>query len=143
HLPAPAAFGDTVRFSLAYHARIRSGYGLTFIQADGRPDRHRQIWSQGQAANNHYWFPTYDHPNDKMTWELAATVPQGFMAISNGRAVADSSHADGTRTLVWAQEQPASTYLVSLVVGRYTRLRDLWRDIPVDYYVYTEDSALA
>lgn len=143
HLPAPAAFGDTISFSLAYHARIRSGHGLTFIQADGRPNRHRQIWSQGEAANNHYWFPTYDHPNDKMTWELVATVPRGFTAISNGRAVADSSHADGTRTFVWAQERPASTYLVSLVVGRYTRVSDRWRGIPVDYFVYPEDSALA
>ncbi|HET7621148.1 MAG TPA: hypothetical protein VFK39_04505, partial [Gemmatimonadaceae bacterium] len=84
-LPSPAAFGDTVRFTLAYHARIESGRGLTFIQADGREKRHAQIWSQGEAANNHYWFPTYDHPNDKMTWELVATVPRGYTAISNGR----------------------------------------------------------
>ena len=35
----------------------------------------RQIWSQGEDHDNHYWFPTYDYPNDKMTWDLEATVP--------------------------------------------------------------------
>ena len=143
HLASPAAFADTIRFTLTYHARIESGRGLTFIQEDGRPRRHRQIWSQGEAANNHYWFPTYDHPNDKMTWELAATVPGGYTAVSNGRLRADSTRADGMRTMIWSQEQPASTYLVSLVVGRYLKLGDSWRGIPVDYFVYPEDSALA
>ncbi len=142
-LSSAAAFGDTVTFTLAYHARIESGRGLTFIQADGRDGRHQQIWSQGEAANNHYWFPTYDHPNDKMTWELAVTVPRGYTAISNGRVVRDRRHRDGTRTLTWSQEKPASTYLVSLVVGRYVRVHDEWRGIPVDYFVYAEDSALA
>lgn len=143
YLPAPAAFGDTVRFTLAYHARIRSGHGLTFIQADGREGRHRQIWSQGEAANNHFWFPTYDHPSDKMTWELAATVPRGFTAISNGRITGDRRHPDGTRTLTWWQEKPASSYLVSLIVGQYVRVHDEWHGLPVDYFVYPEDSALA
>jgi aminopeptidase N len=142
-LPSPAAFGDTVRFSLGYHARIESGRGLTFIQADGREHRRPQIWSQGEAANNHYWFPTYDHPNDKMTWELVATVPHGYTAISNGRVVGDRRHRDGTRTLSWSQEKPASTYLVSLVVGQYVRVHDQWHGIPVDYFVYPEDSTRA
>jgi aminopeptidase N len=142
-LPSPAAFGDTVRFRLDYHARIESGHGLTFIQADGRERRHAQIWSQGEAANNHFWFPTYDHPNDKMTWELVATVPAGYTAISNGSVVGDRRHRDGTRTLTWRQEKPASTYLVSLIVGQYVRVHDQWHGIPVDYFVYAEDSARA
>ena len=36
-LPRPAAFGDTVRFTVDYHGRIRQGYGLYFFKADGRP----------------------------------------------------------------------------------------------------------
>lgn len=143
YLPSPAAFGDTISFTLDYHARIESGRGLTFIQADGRSHRHAQIWSQGEAANSHYWFPTYDHPNDKETWELVATVPSGFTAISNGRIVGDRRHRDGTRTLSWSQEKPASTYLVSLIVGEYVRVHDQWHGVPVNYFVYAEDSARA
>src|SRR5712691_11614482 len=66
----PLAFHDTLRFSIDYHARIDNGRGLTFIEPEGREHRPQQIWSQGEDHNNHFWFPTYDFPNDKMTWEL-------------------------------------------------------------------------
>lgn len=143
--PARAAgFGDTVRFAIAYRARIDNGRGLTFIRAEpGRAHRPQQIWSMGQTNNNRFWFPTYDFPNDKTTWELVATVPAGFTAVSNGRLVSDRRARDGARTMHWSQEKPSSTYLISLVVAPLVRIRDRWRDVPVDYYVYPQDSALA
>jgi aminopeptidase N len=144
HLARPAAFGDTVQFSISYTARIDNGHGLTFIEADtGAPRRPRQLWSQGEDDNNHDWFPTYDFPNDKATWEVVATVPKGFTAVSNGRLVQDRPNADGTRTLDWSQDQPSATYLVSLVVAPLVKVPDRWRAIPVDYYVYPQDQALA
>src|SRR5437773_1833485 len=71
----PLAFHDTLRFSIDYHARIDNGRGLTFIEPEGREHRPQQIWSQGEDHNNHFWFPTYDFPNDKMTWELGHQPP--------------------------------------------------------------------
>ncbi|MBX6330606.1 MAG: HEAT repeat domain-containing protein, partial [Gemmatimonadaceae bacterium] len=135
--------GDTVRFTLDYQGRVQNGRGLTFLRPEGRPHRALQLWSQGEAQNNHDWFPTYDFPNDKMTWELLATVPDSLTAISNGRLVSDQRNRDHTHTLHWSQEQPSATYLVSLIVGPYARIHDTWRGIPVDYYVYREDTALA
>src|SRR5205085_9203269 len=85
----PVAFHDTLRFVIDYHARIESGHGLTFIEADGREHRPPQIWSQGEDHDNPFWSPTYDSPNDKMTWERLATVPQQYTVVSNGRLVAD------------------------------------------------------
>jgi len=75
-LARPAAFGDTVRFTVDYDARITNGRGLTFI--DERPHTPRQIWSQGEDMDNHFWFPTYDFPNDKTTWDLN---PRGTVAF--------------------------------------------------------------
>src|SRR5712664_3630283 len=112
----PLAFHDTLRFSIDYHARIDNGRGLTFIEPEGREHRPQQIWSQGEDHNNHYWFPTYDFPNDKMTWEVVATVPKGMNAVSNGRLVSDLVARDGSRTLDWRQDKPSATYLVSIVV---------------------------
>ena len=40
-------------------------------------------------------------------------------------------------------EKPASTYLISLVAAPLVRIQDRWRDVPLSYYVYPEDSALA
>src|SRR3989440_12436263 len=113
----PVAFHDTLRLVIDYHARIESGHGLTFIEADGREHRPQQIWSQGEDHDNHFWFPTYDSPNDKLTWELVATVPRQYTAVSNGRLVADRKNSDGTHTVTWRQDQPSATYLVSLIVA--------------------------
>jgi aminopeptidase N len=139
----PAAFGDTLRFTIDYQAKIENGSGLTFLVPEGRAHRPRQIWSQGEDHNNHDWFPTYDFPNDKMTWDLVATVPAEDAVVSNGDLVTDQRNADGTHTVHWRQESPASTYLVSLIVAPLAKIHDTWRGIPVDYYVYHEDSALA
>lgn len=140
---APVAFGDTAQFTITYHGKVENGSGLTFIQPEGRPHRPRQIWSQGEDHNNHFWFPTYDFPNDKMTWSLEATVPAGFTAVSNGTLTVDRRNADGTRTMTWRQGTPSATYLVSLIVAPLVKIHDAWRGVPVDYYVYREDSARA
>src|SRR2546427_1571920 len=136
----PVAFHDTLRFSIDYHARIDNGRGLTFIEPEGREHRPQQIWSQGEDHDNHFWFPTYDFPNDKMTWDLAATVPRQYTVVSNGRLVADRRNPDGTHTVTWRQDPQSATYLVSLVVAPLVRLADTWRGIPVEYYVYRADS---
>jgi len=139
----PVAFRDTLRFSIDYHARIDNGRGLTFIEPEGREHRPQQIWSQGEDHDNHFWFPTYDFPNDKMTWELAATVPRQYTVVSNGRLVGDRRNPDGTHTVTWRQDPRSATYLVSLIVAPLVRLADTWRGIPVEYYVYAADSSRA
>ncbi|HVH67077.1 MAG TPA: M1 family aminopeptidase [Gemmatimonadales bacterium] len=140
----PLAFHDTLRFTVEYHAHIDNGHGLTFIQSEGREHRPQQIWSQGEEHDNHLWFPTYDFPNDKMTWELVATVPRAYTVVSNGRLVTERANiATGTHTVTWRQDRPSATYLVSLIVAPYVRLTDRWHTTPLEYYVYPSDSALA
>jgi aminopeptidase N len=141
HLAKPVAFGDTVRFTIDYDARITNGRGLTFIEQ--RAKSPRQLWSQGESSDNHYWFPTYDFPNDKMTWELDATVPVGVTAVSNGSLVGDTPGPNGSHTMHWSQRTPSATYLVSIVVAPLAKVQDRWHDVPVDAYVYRQDSALA
>ena len=143
YLAKPVAFGDTTRFTITYHGVVTNGRGLTFITPEGRSHRPNQIWSQGEDNDNHYWFPTYDFPNDKMTWEVVATVPKGMVCVSNGRLVSDVAAKNGSHTFDWLQDKPTATYLVSIIVAPLARIHDTWRTVPVDYYVYHEDSALA
>jgi aminopeptidase N len=142
-LGRPAAFGDTVRFTVDYHGRIRQGYGLYFFRDDGRPHRPQQVYSGGGTDGNPRWLPTWGGPADKATWDVIATVPKRFTVVSNGRLVSDRLVPGGLRTTHWRQERPASTYLISLVVAPFVKISDRWRRVPVDYYVYAEDSALA
>ncbi len=138
----PIGFGDTATFTVAYHGKVTNGGGLTYITGDGLPHRPRQIWSQGEDHNNHLWFPTFDFPSDKMTWELVATVPKEDLAVSNGRLVSDVARG-AEHTVTWSQERPSATYLVSLIVAPLVKIHDEWQGIPVDYYVYRDDSSKA
>src|SRR5207247_4156385 len=64
-LTKPAAFRDTVRFTIDYDGKVDNGQGLTFIAQCAHPPR--QICSQGEDHDTHYWFPTHDCPHDEMT----------------------------------------------------------------------------
>ena len=139
----PVKLGDTVRFTVDYHAPIVQGRGLYFFQAEpGRPHRPQQVYSGGGTDGNPRWLPTLAAPHDKATWELIATVPAALTVVSNGRLVSDKAVAGGLHTTHWSQGKPASTYLISLVAAPLVGIPDRWRDIPLSYYVYPEDSAL-
>ncbi len=136
-LPRPLALGDTARFVIAYHGRVLGGHGLRFFEADSfAPARPRQLWSQGEAMENHHWFPTYDFPNDPLTWELVVTAPAGMRAIGNGTLLREVTNPDGTRTAHWHMDQPAVSYLVSLVVAPLVTFTDRWKGVRVEYNVY-------
>ncbi|OYW04405.1 MAG: hypothetical protein B7X11_02960, partial [Acidobacteria bacterium 37-65-4] len=131
-LPRRAAVGDTVEFTLRYHGTPERG--IYFVP------RERVIWSQGEATETRAWVPTYDAPDDKTTWDIFVTADTGLKVLSNGRLV-DVTPAGGggaQRVWHWAQELPASTYLMSVVVGPFTVLKDQWRGVPVDYWVYPD-----
>lgn len=142
YLKRPLDVGDSTRFTISYNGKVENGRGLTFLLPEGRRHRPQQIWSQGEDDNNHDWFPTYDFPNDKMTWEVAATVPPTYTVVSNGILASDVRGARG-RTMTWRQTRPSATYLVSIIIAPLVKLGDSWRGVPVDYYVYREDSARA
>jgi aminopeptidase N len=139
---APVRLGDTLVFTVTYDGKVTNGRGLTFITSDGLPHRPRQVWSQGEDHDNHLWFPTFDFPSDKLTWEMVVTVARGDMAVSNGRLVSDVTRGD-RRTLTWSQDLPTASYLASIVVAPLVKIHDAWGRVPVDYYVYREDSARA
>ncbi len=130
---------------VAYHTNGRvktlgSGnyaQGLVFNQPQpADPLSQRQIYSQGESEFNHYWFPSYDHPDDFASSELLATVEQPLSVVSNGRLVEVQENADQTRTFHWLMEQPHANYLTSIVVGQYVPVEQMGAGVPVVSYVY-------
>src|SRR5262249_28463082 len=101
-----------VSIRIAYKAIPKDGQGLTFITpTETDTSRPYQIWSQGEARSNHYWFPCYDAPNDKATSELIATVEDRFQVISNGMLVNETANrVNKTKTYHWKMDQPFSSY---------------------------------
>ena len=135
HLPGPAEPDDLLTITIAYDGNPRKG--LYFFKPDrDYPDREPQIWSQGEMDDSHYWFPVYDFPNDRTTTEGFYTVNSDFTVISNGRLVGvTDDNALHTKTYHWKQEVPHSTYLVSVIAGRFEKYTGRAGDVPLEYYV--------
>ena len=137
-LDKPYAAGSDIAVKIDYSTTPKKG--LTFITpTENDPTRPFQIWSQGEAQDNHYWFPCYDYPNDKATSELIARVEDKFNVISNGSLVSVTPDAQKkTKTWHWKMDRPFSSYLVSIIVGEYAELKDQYKNVPVISYVYRD-----
>jgi aminopeptidase N len=91
--------GGTVEIVIDYRATPEKG--LHFRESGGgSPDAYAEIWSQGQKQDNRYWFPTWDHPNERFKYTGNVRAPAGWKTHTNS----------GT-------ELPA--YLVMLAAGPY------------------------
>jgi aminopeptidase N len=130
-LAAPLAADAVIEVTVEYEA-VRPPRGVHFI------DRRHVVWAQGFAEDTRYWIPTVDRLYDKTTWEFFVRVPQKERALSNGRLVGTRRLPDGEVEWHWRLDQPASTYLMSVVTGDYVVLRDRWRDISLGYWTYRD-----
>lgn len=118
-----------------YSSRPESGIYFVYTGADktGTP---QQAWSQGEDEHSRYWFPCFDSPNMMFTTDFHITVKSGLTAVSNGRLVGKSEDKMKKRmTFHWREEVPHSSYLNSLVVGKFSLVEDSYGRLPVQYYV--------
>jgi aminopeptidase N len=130
-LPEPLAADAVVDVTVDYET-VRPARGAYFI------DRRRVVWAQGFAEDTRHWIPTVDRLYDKATWEFLVRVPAKERALSNGRLVGTRRLPNGDVEWHWRLDQPASTYLMSVVTGDYVVLRDRWRDVPLGYWTYRD-----
>jgi aminopeptidase N len=130
HLSRPLPARARTSISIDYET-VKPKKGAYFI------DRNHYLWTQGETEDNRYWIPTYDHPDDKTTWEISVVTDSGEKALSNGKLVSTRPVRGGV-LWNWAQEQPASTYLMSVVTGKYTVVKDRWNNVPVEYWTYPD-----
>jgi aminopeptidase N len=130
-LPTPLRAGQTIAITIEYDGANRTK-GAYF-----RPAQH-VVWTQGETEDNHFWVPTYDFPNDKETWEFFIWTAKGERALSNGRLAGSRTVGDSIEWH-WVLDKPASTYLMTTVVGNYTVLQDKpWRNVPIGYWTYPD-----
>jgi len=135
-LDRPYARNELLTIEVEYSCSPRKG--LFFVEPDeAYPNKPRQIWSQGENEDAHWWFPCHDVTNQKMTTEMIATIKSNFFALSNGELV-DVRENDGDRTYHWIQKQPHPAYLVTIVIGEYEALDDEFQELPITYYVYKD-----
>jgi aminopeptidase N len=134
---------DTLTYTVVYSTVPKKG--IFFVLPDtAYPGRVPQIWSQSEMEDARNWFPCHDYPDDFVKSSITATVPDDWVVVSNGILKRVEDHpADRTKTFQWIEDKPHVIYLISIVAGKYSIVRDKWNDIPIYYYVPFEDRAYA
>ena len=119
-------------------ASIKGAKGLYFINADGSDkNKPTQIWTQGETEASSCWFPTIDSPNQKSSQEIYITVPNKYKTLSNGKLVSQTKE-DSNRTDYWKFDQKHAPYLFFMGVGEFEIIKDVYKNIPIEYYVEKE-----
>ena len=68
--------------AITYDAQPRTG--LHFRDTGrGSPDAYPEVWTQGQKNDNRYWFPAWDHPNDRFDYTGKVSGPSGWKMHTN------------------------------------------------------------
>jgi aminopeptidase N len=128
---------DLIKVRFKYSAKPKKGvYFVAAETENGKVVRDAQIWTQGEPEEIHFWFPSYDFPDDKATTEQFITVETDETAISNGDLVETIQNSNNTKTFHFKMNVPHSVYLTSFVVGKFVKSTDSYKNIPLGIYVY-------
>ncbi len=75
-------------------------------------------FTQFEAADARRAFPCFDEPGYKTPFDVALTVPDGMLALSNGPETA-RDEKNGRTTFSFKTTAPLPTYLVAFAVGHF------------------------
>ncbi len=130
-LAEPVALGGAAEVTVAY--RSQPTRGIYFHRpTKAHPETPFFLYSQGQSNDNRRWFPCYDLPDDRFSFDLHAVVPPEFDTVSNGTRVA-REEIEGKRRDHWRFEDRAPSYLVSLVVAELETITETWRESTLEF----------
>ena len=100
--------------------------------------------TQFEAADARRVFPCFDEPAFKARWNLQLVgVPDGAVALSNGRVVKDQKEPGGGRTIQFSETPPLSSYLIALCIGELaSSAEEKARAYPVRTWAVPQKQAL-
>ena len=130
-IPADEKSEVTIRY------KVTPEEGLYFRTAEmGYRQGDTQLWTQGEPETHRHWFPSHDYPNEKFTTEMICHVPEGMVALSNGRLLSETKdEKTGLVAFHWLQDKVHVNYLISLVAGYFEKIEDQHGKIPIALYV--------
>ncbi len=104
-------------------------------------------YTMSEPFDAHLWMPCFDDPTDKATCEIRVTVPNGYLAASNGLLMSTVS-GDSTTSFSWKEDTPIATYLMCITASKYSTFSHYYHkvtnhsdSIEVKYFCWQADSA--
>jgi aminopeptidase N len=73
----------------------------------------------GEPHSATAWYPLNDHPSDKATFHLTATVPDGWTVIGNGLP-GPTAERNGQKTFRWNEDRPMVSYASTMAIDKFT-----------------------
>ena len=119
----PADKGSAHTIAIKYNGKPvqeQSDY-VPFIDNLGIQFRENMLYVISEPDGARYWMPVNDHPRDKAGYHMEITVPEKFVAVSNG-VLNETIENGNTTTYIWDNEEPIASALVTIAVGEYQRV---------------------
>ena len=120
--------------NIRYSATPRKGLYFRTPEMGYKPeDTH--LWTQGEPIEARHWYPSFDEPNEKFTSEVTCHVPEGMVVLSNGKMISEEKDAGtGLTGVRWLQDKPHVNYLIALAAGKFKKVEDKYKDVPLAFY---------
>ncbi len=146
-LSQPHNAGDNFGFRVFYHGLPMqsglSGYGLIFTSFNGQQLIYSYNWPYYAST----WLPCKDHPSDKAdSVRLLITVPDNYLAASNGVLAATNVVTGNQKQFVWETRYPISPYHVSINIYPFDSINSSYNsavsgNIPLAFYLFPNHTA--
>ncbi|MHC4860355.1 MAG: M1 family metallopeptidase, partial [Planctomycetota bacterium] len=117
-LARPLAKGEESEVVVTYESKPTRGIYF-HAPSEKHPHIPLSLYSQGEGTDNRRWIPCYDEPDDRLTLELLAVVPDELKTVSNGLKVSERYLPGPRREDHWVFDQRLPTYCICLSIGPY------------------------
>src|SRR5207247_11444122 len=111
------------KLRIAFSAQVnRFGRGLFMVDYPTSEGRKRMISSHLEPSDARRIFPSWDEPAFKASFELAVTLPEKFLAVSNMPVAREAPAGDCLKRVSLDATPKMSSYLFVLAAGELERL---------------------
>lgn len=84
-------------------------------------------FAAGEPHSATTWYPVNDTQQDKASFRLSATVPNGWKVVGNG-IQGTTRRSDGWSTFHWNERTPVASYLTTVAIDKWTFTRSHMAD---------------
>ena len=117
-LPGAALRHGRNELRLSFRAPVGAA-GTAVTRYTDREDGSEYLYTLFVPSDASSVFPSFDQPDLKARFTLAATLPAGWTMVSNGAGVDDRTADTATRRMRFAESEPISTYLFAFAAGPF------------------------
>ena len=157
---SPLDVGDEFVIAIDYTFSLSSDFGNGIVLRDQNKNTLLSdlegnsiyaICTADQPYNSSAWWPCFDYPSDKATYDIHITCPDYLIAVSNGSLQSGypEVNGDGTKTFFWKEKYQMYTSAFAIAISEYVTWDDTYvspldgTEMPLNYFAFPLDAEKA